>query len=248
MYMKNLASLLLAGLFAVLATGCVTAPERQAFNRSAHTDIKKIGVLETRQTDLRVFMLNNPAASFGLIGALVAAGDQASKESRFRAIVAKTDFQALPYFRERLTAHMEKRGYTLVWPASQVETSKVDRANFGLRKAYAPLADVDAQMDVNFGFVGYAAAGAGKAAPYRPTISTSVRLVSPDGKENLYTDYVVVNNVFNMTTAVVAEADDHYVYPGFSDIETAGATSVDGLKQAIDSVALKISQQISGVQ
>ena len=103
-------------------------------------------------------------------------------------------------------------------------------------------------MDVNFGFVGYAAAGAGKSAPYRPTVSASIRLVSPDGKQNLYTDYVVVNNVFNMKNAVVAEADAQYAYPGFSDLEAAGTASVDGLRQAIDSVALKMSQQISGTQ
>ena len=73
-------------------------------------------------------------------------------------------------------------------------------------------------------------------------------LVSPDGKQNLYTDYVVVNNVFNMKNAVVAEADAQYAYPGFSDLEAAGTASVDGLRQAIDSVALKMSQQISGTQ
>ena len=143
---------------------------------------------------------------------------------------------------------MGERGYSMSWPANQVQTARVERAAFGLRKAYGARADVDAQMDVNFGFVGYAAAGADKSAPYRPTVSASIRLVSPDGKQNLYTDYVVVNNAFNMKNAVVAEADAQYAYPGFSDLEAAGTASVDGLRQAIDSVALKMSQQISGTQ
>ena len=44
-------------------------------------------------------MPNNPAARFGLIGGLVAAADQASKESRFKAIVDRTGFEPLAYFR-----------------------------------------------------------------------------------------------------------------------------------------------------
>lgn len=234
-------------LFLLLASGCASLPEQQAFNRSANSGIKTIAVLETQRTELNVMLVNNPAASFGLIGGLVAAADQSSKEGKFRAIVAKTDFQPLPYFRDQLTRHMEERGYTLVWPTQQVQAAKVDRSALGLRKTYARTAIADAQMDVNFGFVGYAAAGAGKSAPYRPTVTTSVRLVSQDGKQNLFTDYVAMNNVFNMKNAVVLEADSQFAYPGFSDLEAAGTTSVEGLKQAIDRVALKISQQISGM-
>ena len=56
---------------------------------------------------------------------------------------------------------MGERGYSMSWPANQAQTARVERAAFGLRKAYGARADVEAQMDVNFGFVGYAAAGAG---------------------------------------------------------------------------------------
>ena len=236
-----------ATLFSVLASGCASLPEQQAFNRNANTSIKTIAVLETQPTDMHVMLMNNPAMSFGLIGGLVAAADQKSKEGKFEAIVAKTDFQPLPYFRKQLTQQMDERGYTLVWPARQVQTAKVQRTSLGLRKGYGPTTVADAQMDVNFGFVGYAAAGVGKSAPYRPTVTVSVRLVSRDGKQNLYTDYVAVNNVFNMKNAVVLEADPQFAYPKFSDLEAADTTAVEGLKQAIDNVALKISQQMSGM-
>lgn len=93
------ARLALAGFLIVVTMGCVSLPEQQAFNRAAHADIRNIGVLETQPTALHVAMLNNPAASFGLIGGLVAAADQASKESRFKAIVDRTGFEPLAYFR-----------------------------------------------------------------------------------------------------------------------------------------------------
>ena len=89
----------LAGLLIVVTTGCVSLPEQQAFNRTEHDKIRKIGVLETQPAALHVAMLNNPAASFGLIGGLVSAADQASKESRFKAIVDRTGFEPLAYFR-----------------------------------------------------------------------------------------------------------------------------------------------------
>jgi len=241
---NRMIGLALAGLFAIAATGCASMPEQQAYNRDAHANVKTIAVLETQPTRTTVMMLNHPGASFGLIGGLVAAADQSSKQGKYDAILEKTQFQPLPYFRERLTAHMAGRGYTLVWPASQVQAGKVDRGSFGLRKAYAPTQAADAQMDVNFGFVGYAAAGAGDGSPYRPTATMAVRLVAPDGKQNYYTDYYAYNNVFNIKKAVVIDGDPKYVYPGFDDLEKAGVDSVEGLRLAIDALAARIAGQL----
>lgn len=244
MHPNRIFGLALAGLFAMAATGCASMPEQQAYNRDAHSNVKTIAVLETQPTKTTVMMLNHPGASFGLIGGLVAAADQSSKQSKYDAILRKTQFEPLAYFRERLSTHMTERGYTLLWPATQVQASKVDRGSFGLRKAYAPTQNADAQMDVNFGFVGYAAAGAGNGSPYRPTATIAVRLVGPDGKQNYYTDYYAYNNVFNIKKAVVIDGDAKYVYPGFDDLEKADIDSVEGLKQAIDALAARIAGQL----
>lgn len=235
--------LVVAALTAIALTGCVSMPEQQAFNRDTH-NLKTIAVLETHRTQASVFMLNHPGASFGLIGGLIAAGDQASKEKKFRATMEKAGFEPLGFFKERLTAKMTERGYTLIWPESQIETNKNARGSLGLRKAYASVPGVDAQLDVNFGFIGYAAAGAGAGSPYRPTVSVGVRLVSPDGKQNYYTDYFAYNNVFNLGKAVALNADSKYSYPRFDDLEAAGADSVEGLKLAIDAVATEIARQL----
>lgn len=219
-------------------------PEQQAFNRDAHSGLKTIAVLETKPTEATVFMLNHPGASFGLIGGLIAAGDQASKESKFQATVKQSGFEPLSYFKDRLNTRMSERGYTVIWPQSLVETGKVARGTFGLRKSYPGAQGVDAQLDINLGFVGYAAAGAGDGAPYRPTVTAGVRLVSPDGKQHYFTDYFAYNNVFNFGKAVVLNADPKYSYPGFDDLQAAGTDSVEGLKLAIDSVAAEIARQM----
>jgi hypothetical protein len=235
---------LCALVFASILTGCVSMPKQQAFNRETHTTIKTIAVLETHETHPTVFMMNHPGMNFGLIGGLIAASDQASKEKKLNALIEQAQFQPLGYFREQLTLRMGERGYVLVWPQSQVEKTKASRGTFGLRKAYIGTQDVDAQLDINFGFFGYAAAGAGDAAPYRPTATMAVRLVSPDGKQNYYTDYFAYNNVFNMREAVAMNADPQYSYPGFDDLQAAGPRSVEGLKLAIDAIATEIARQL----
>jgi len=236
--------LAMAALLAVTLTGCVSMPKQQAFNREAHANLKNIAVLETHKTHTSVFMLNHPGMSFGLIGGLVAASDQASKEKKFHALMEQAGFDPLPYFKDRLNAHLLERGYSVAWPQAQVESAKNPRGSFGLRKSYSGVQNADAQLDVNFGFVGYAAAGAGNNSPYRPTVTVGVRLVSADGKENLYTDYIAYNNVFNLPNAVAMNAEQSYSYPGFDDLEAAGVQSVEGLKTAIDAVAAEVARQL----
>ena len=229
----------------LVLTGCVTLPEQQAYNREAHANIKTFDVLQARNTSVSVFMLNNPGASFGLIGGLIAASDEASKEKTFRDTLAKAGFDPEAYFKERLTAHMVEHGYTLVWPQSQIETSKAQREMVGLRKAYPAVQNADAQLDVNLNFVGYAAAGAGAGSPYRPTVTASVRVVSPDGKQNFYTDYFAYNNIFNSAKSVVISADPvKYSYPHFTELNAAGPDAVEGLRVAIDAVASEIAHQL----
>ena len=232
-----------AALMLFALTGCVSMPKQQAYNREVHSSLKTIAVLETHETKPSIWIMNHPGMSFGLIGGLIAAGDMATKQKKLNENFDAAGFQPLPYFRERLTAHMTERGYTLVWPNTQVESAKISRGTFGLRKAYTA-AQADAQMDINFGFLGYAAAGATDNSPYRPTATMVVRLVSADGKENFYTDYFAYNNVFNLNQAVAINADRDYMYPDFDDLAAAGPRSVEGMKLAIDAIATEIARQL----
>jgi hypothetical protein len=235
---------LLAATMLIGLSACVSMPPQQAYNREAHATVKKIAVLETKPTQTGVFMLNNPGANFGLIGGLIAAADQASKEKRFHETQAAAGFDPLAYFKERLTTRMTDRGYTLVWPDSLVQKKNVARGAFGLRKEYAGVQDVDAMLDVNLQFIGYAAAGASDSTPYRPTLTVGARLVSPDGKQNFYTDYFAYNNVFNMQQAVTLNADEKYSYPDFDKLHAAGPQSIEGLKLAIDTVVDELARQL----
>jgi hypothetical protein len=236
-------TLAMAAVLVVALTGCAgNAVKPQAFNREAHTNLKTITVLEMPKVEPSVLMMNHPGSNFGLIGGLIAAADMSSMEGKLQATAKQAGFEPIPYFKERLTAEMLRKGYTVQWPNPLVETEKTERAPF--RKTYQSLQNADAQMDINMSFIGYVAAGAGKDAPYRPVVSLAARLVSADGKEYFYSDHFAYNNVFNIQDAVVIEPAPQYVYPKFTDLHNAGTTAVDGLKQALDSVAAELVKQL----
>lgn len=228
----------------LLLVGCVSAPPRQAFNRTGHPDIKTIYVLPEKPVDFTVFMMNNPAGSFGLIGALIASGQQAAEEKDMREFEQQADFHPALYFKDALTRDMQGRGYQLIWPDQLVESGKPDRDAFGLRKEYSPITNADAILDVAIDFFGYAAAGAGKGSPYRPTVSMGARLIGRDGKQNLFTDFFVYNNVFNAKQAITLDANPQYVYAMYSDLKAAGAQSMEGLKQALDAMSAALAKQL----
>lgn len=238
------ARLLGAILLVAILSACVSLPPQQSYDKQSNQSIKKIKVLQMRETEPSVFILNNPGASFGLIGGLIAEADLAAKRKKLREALSSANVDYVASFKTQFTAAMEKRGYTLVWPEPVVETAKSKRDSNSLRKSYTAIADADAQLDLNFGFVGYAAAGAGKNAPYRPTGSVIVQMVSADGKSKLFTETIVYHNVFNVQGAITVAPDENHTYPNFSDVEAAGPEAANGMKLAVESLADKLAEQL----
>ena len=188
--------------------------------------------------------MNNPGASFGLIGGLIAEADLATKRKKLRETLSSANVDYVASFKAQLTLAMEKRGYVLVWPETTVETTKSPRTTNSVRKSYKAVSDADAQLDVNFGFIGYAAAGAGKNAPYRPTGTILAQLVSADGKTKLFTETIIYHNVFNAQGAITLAPDENHTYPNFSDVEAAGPEAANGIKIAVETLADKLAEQL----
>lgn len=247
---QGLRALALAAVMAVGATGCVATPEKHAFNPGDNGALRRIAVLPMRYSEVDLLILNNPGYSFGLIGVGIAEANRAPKRNWLRGQVAGEDFDHVARFRTQFDAAMLARGYELVWPETLAESekAKTPRETHGTRKTYAARSDVDAQLDVNFGFVGYAAAGSGDNAPYRPTLVLSGRLVSPGGQDVLFADRIIYNNAFGMNDgAIVVLPDDAYRYPDFDDLEAAGVTVVRGLEGAVDTTASTLADQFRRV-
>ena len=226
----------------LLALGaCVSSPVQQAYNREMNSSIKRIAVLPMPAQNVRLFVFNNPGYSFGLIGMAIAEANRNGKENWLQKTAADNDFSHSVLFRELFTAAMLERGYELVWQDLD-HNNKRDAA--GLHKKYSPVTGADAQLDIGLSFVGYAAAGAGKSEPYRPTVNLSARLLSADGKKVLYSDMVLYHNVTNNRSALILEPDPKYQYPDFDDLEAAGADAIEGLRIAVNQTASALAKQL----
>jgi hypothetical protein len=233
-------------LFLSLA-GCVTAPKHLGYNKESNAPVKHVVVLSMRHSEINLMIVNNPGFSFGLIGLAVAEANMAPKRHWLQDEVVKDHFDYIGEFKDELTKAMADRGYELLWsdPVQIADGAKdVPRENYGLRKTYQPVTNADAILDINFGFVGYAAAGSSDKAPYRPTVVISARLVGADGKKVLFEDFIVYNSVFPfLKDPITVEPDEHYVYPEFNALQASGPEAVKGLQSAFHATADELAKQ-----
>jgi hypothetical protein len=234
-----------AALAALTLAGCATAPKQAAFNRDA-AHVKTIAVLPMRKSELDLMILNNPGYSFGLIGTAIAEANRIPKRNTLREHAQQAGLDHVALLKEELSKALAQRGYDVRWtePVMEDGKAKTSRDGWGVRKKYDAIADADAQLDVNFGFVGYAAAGSSDGAPYRPTAVVTARLVSADGKRELFSDFVVYNNVFGRKNAITINPNGAYVYPDFDDLDHAGPKAIDGLRDAVGAAANELAKQL----
>ena len=233
---------------AALLTGCA-GMKQQSYNRSVNSQVKTIQVLPMPQANVRLFIFNNVASNFGLVGALIGEADRNGKENQLQKMVQDADFNQFELFKSAFTKDMAERGYTLVWPTPLTEKSTASkRDGWMLRKRYGSISASDAQLDLGITFVGYAAAGSGKSQPYRPTLNMGVRLVSADGKTVLMQDQLLHHNVNDTVTAIIIEPAPQYSYPNFKDLKAAEQAPIDGLKLAVAASAKALAEQFGDVQ
>ena len=106
-----------------------------------------------------------------LIGTAIAEANRIPKRNTLRDFARQADFDHMSIWRESLDRAFAERGYALAWPDGVMEEKKGKprRDVRGFRKAYAPAGNAyDAILDVNFGYVGYAAAGSGDFGRSKP--------------------------------------------------------------------------------
>lgn len=232
--------------FCLVLAGCVSTPKQRAYDRAANVQVKSIEVLPMRHGEIDLLIVNNPGYSFGLIGLAIAEANRAPKAKWLKAVVANAGFDHVVRFQAALDNAMSEHDYKLAWsdPPMHDARAKTKRDMWGMHKSYRSTAH-DALLDVSFGFVGYAAAGSGKNAPYRPTVVLTARLIDASGRIVLFEDQILYNSVFpGRDNAITLNPDDRYRYPDFDDLEAAGPDTVLGLDIAFAAVAQELAKQL----
>ncbi|MEO8010894.1 MAG: hypothetical protein ABI650_04550 [Dokdonella sp.] len=208
--------------------------------------VRAIEILPMRQAEIDLLIVNNPGYNFGLIGFAIAEANRSPKSKWLKSQAATAGLDPVEVFKSAFDSAMRENGYALHWsePVMEGDNSATRRDSSGMRKSYT-VSTHDAQLGVNFGFIGYAAAGSGDSAPYRLTAVLSARLLSADGRRVLFEDQIIYNSVFpGRPKAITLNPDSRYRYPDFDDLEAAGATAVEGLPYAFTAVAQELARQL----
>lgn len=226
---KCLRALAVAG--ALLAGACA-APEIP-FDRAHENQIQHIGVVTPKfPNGARVILASSVGQSFGLIGALIDAGMEQARESKFEAVLKQENFSEQDVFLAKLTASLESQGYTVSMISFQRQGS-----DFAAHYPLEAEPKVDAYLDLIVTGYGYIAAGIGNSTPYRPICQVRARLVSAKDSSVLMQD-IVTFNPYGRTDHMVTIAPDPAVqYTTFDQLVADPNGAVKGLQSATEQTA-----------
>jgi hypothetical protein len=220
----------MAALVAVVLSACQTM-EQVPYDRASAGNIKTINVITPKAPDRpAVVLASTVGQSFGLVGALIDAGMQSSRESDFETAMKTQNFIGNDAFVRHLDGALTSGGYA---PAH----SSVKRETQGFLKAYPKGADVqgDAHLDVVMHY-GYIASG--MSTPYRPFVSVNVKLVRASDSALLMQKSIFYNPLNGAPENTVTIAPDPtYEFTDFDALTADPAKAAKGLDTAIAQVA-----------
>jgi len=219
-------ALVLTSLF---IAGCQTLPQ-VPYDRGTAGNIKTISVITPATPDRpRVVLASTVGQSFGLIGALIDAGMQDSRESNFQAVVTQRNFKGQEVMVARLDAALQGDGYTPVH-------ASVSRAGSSFVKDYKLEAgSADAYIDVvmNYGYL-----AAGLSTPYRPFVHVDCKLVRASDNAVLMQKSIFYNPLNSAPSQTVTIAPDpNYEFKDFDALMGDPDRAVKGLDEAVSQVA-----------
>jgi hypothetical protein len=222
-------------LCAVLFSGCVSVPH-QAYNKALHGEIKRIGLVKvSNPAEYSINLVNHPGAGFGLIGGLIAAGDNDSKSKTFTQQQVDKYIRLGPDLTEELSKSLIETGFEAIL------VDAGDKARTDYLKDY-PSIECDAYLDATIKTAGYWAQFV--STPYLPTMFVSARLVEAKDKTVLYTATVFVTDGSVPTGAEQLYPDNAYAFQDFSSLKAAPERAADGLKGAATAIAKQIAKDL----
>jgi hypothetical protein len=219
---------------AIGLAGCATQPEIP-FDKTTGSDIKVIGVVTPDMPGKpTVWLASDVGQSFGLVGALVDAGLQSSRDSKFWTMMTNANFNPQSAFIDALQKSLTAHGFT-------AKLVPIDKRDSGYLKQYPPVGPdkVDAYLDTSFigtGY-GYVAAGIGSSTPYRPFIYLNCRLVRASDSSVLMQDTILYDPINAGTKIVTISPDPAYTFTDFDAMEADPKNAVAGVDKSFNTTA-----------
>jgi hypothetical protein len=228
---KAVLALALLSLVAACASPFVAKPfDREAANVTAIAVVK-----DTLPEGAGITQVASAASNFGLIGALVDAGIQASDQARLTAVLTTQKFDGEAAFLKALEAKVNERGFT----GSVVDVARNPRKR-DFVDSFPGQPTADAYLDVVSEGYGYISSGFG--APYRPAVSVKVRLISSASKQVLMDNLIEYNPLYPTEGAITLSPNPAYSFMNLDEIEQQPEKVAEGLTVALDETAAAIAK------
>lgn len=226
--------LLFTALF--ILSGCATV-SRQAYNKSATLQIKKIVIAEVSDDEnIGALIVAHPGNGFGLIGGLIVAADLNAKSTRITSAIDPHKTQLRHRFVTELSSNLNQMGYeTEIVPLGKGMDEK---------KVFAALKEktrCDAMIvaDVRGQYI-----AAAPTTPYSPYVSVKIKAESSNDEKVLYEDTITWGYAFGNSEAVHLPGGDSYRYDSIGAIESSSSQAREALWSGVNAIVAQVSDDL----
>lgn len=206
---------------ALLVTGCAQLP-KQAFNREGATHVKSVAIVQLdNQDSYEAVILGHPAASFGLIGGLVAAADMQSKSTRLTNALDPKETRLQERFATRLAAALQDVGYSVSIVPVPRTVAEAEVHPYVKKNAQADAFIVVRLVGAYF--------AAGPSTDYQPRLMGVVKVVDLATGTPLYQDALTYGYAMPQAQTVHFAAESKYRFADIDVLVKDPAASREGL-------------------
>lgn len=218
------------GIAAILSLGACASPYvATPYDRTTH-NVQSITMMDDALPEKAIaYEVASVGSNFGLIGALVDAGIQASRQEAVNDALVSIDFNAEERLERRMASALSTHGYNVA-PLSGTARAKRD-----LLETYPDASGVDAYLDVSVTHYGYLSSGAGQ--PFRPSVGAEVRLVKVSDRSTLMENIIVYNPLTPAEGVVTLAPNPQYAFNNRAELLADPARLAAGIEDALNQVA-----------
>jgi hypothetical protein len=223
-------NVLLVAVVAALLSACQTLPQ-VPYDRATAGNIKTINVVTPAMgAEANVALMSTVGQSFGLVGALIDAGMQASREDDFEAMAKAQNFSGRDAFAKHLDGALAASGYV-------VAHDTVNRPQRDFLSGYKQPATVAAEAHLDV-VVNYGYYASGLSTPYRPFVSAAAKLVR-NSDSALLMQKSIFYNPLNAAPeqTVTVPPNPAYEFSDFDTLKSNPEKAIKGLDEALAQVA-----------
>jgi len=226
---------LLLLVLALVLSGCAPLP-KQAFNKDAATAIKTVVIAQPpNQESYEAAILGHPAASFGLVGGLIAAADIQIKSSRLTTAIDVAETRLQDRFVKKLRETVLSAGYETSVITVPRDTPE-DRTLSLLKQTGADAALIVAVVGRYW--------AAGPTSNYLPSIVVIVKKIDLKSSATLYQDTFSYGYSSPQTKTVHFASDSVYSFADIDVLISNPEKTREGLYKGIDVICDQIAADL----